>query len=67
MTRKGIGTLLVEQLLDEARELEIEQVFLFTYEPQIFRPFWFYSGGTPHHASEGIQRVFPLPEIQQMR
>ncbi len=41
ITRKGIGTLLVEQLLEEARELEIEQVFVFTYEPRFFGRFGF--------------------------
>ena len=41
MTHKGVGTALVEQLLDEARELEIEQVFLFTYEPRFFARFGF--------------------------
>jgi amino-acid N-acetyltransferase len=40
-TRKGIGTRLVNQLLDEARDLEIEQVFLFTYEPKFFNRFGF--------------------------
>jgi amino-acid N-acetyltransferase len=40
-TRKGVGTALVERLLDEARELEIEQVFLFTYEPRFFARFGF--------------------------
>jgi amino-acid N-acetyltransferase len=41
MARKGIGTQLVEQLLAEAKELEIEQVFLFTYEPKFFNRFGF--------------------------
>jgi amino-acid N-acetyltransferase len=41
MMRKGIGTLLVDQLLAEAREMEIEQVFLFTYEPKFFNRFGF--------------------------
>jgi amino-acid N-acetyltransferase len=41
MTHKGVGTALVERLLDEARELEIEQVFLFTYEPRFFARFGF--------------------------
>jgi amino-acid N-acetyltransferase len=40
-TRKGIGTLLVNQLLNEAREMQIEQVFLFTYEPKFFNSFGF--------------------------
>jgi amino-acid N-acetyltransferase len=40
-THKGIGTALVEQLLEEARELEIEQVFVFTYEPRFFGRFGF--------------------------
>ena len=41
ITHKGVGTALVERLLDEARELEIEQVFLFTYEPRFFARFGF--------------------------
>jgi amino-acid N-acetyltransferase len=41
MARKGIGTLLVDRLIDEARELEIERVFLFTYEPKFFSRFGF--------------------------
>ena len=41
MTHKGVGTALVERLLDEARELDVEQVFLFTYEPRFFACFGF--------------------------
>ena len=41
MSRKGIGTALVDRLLDEALELEIEQVFVFTYEPDFFSRFGF--------------------------
>jgi amino-acid N-acetyltransferase len=41
MARRGVGTFLVDQLLTEARELEIEQVFLFTYEPGFFSRFGF--------------------------
>jgi amino-acid N-acetyltransferase len=41
MTHRGIGTSLVGQLLDEAREMEIEQVFLFTYDPKFFSRFGF--------------------------
>ena len=41
MTHNGIGTLLMELLLDEARELQIGQVFTFTYEPGFFRRFGF--------------------------
>jgi amino-acid N-acetyltransferase len=39
--RRGVGTTLVEKLLDEAREMEIEQVFVFTYEPKFFGRFGF--------------------------
>jgi amino-acid N-acetyltransferase len=41
ITRSGIGTRLIEHLLEEARELEIEQVFVFTYEPKFFGRFGF--------------------------
>ena len=41
VTHRGVGTSLVEQLLLEARELSIDQVFLFTYEPKFFARFGF--------------------------
>lgn len=41
VTGKGVGTALVDQLLAEARSLEIGQVFLFTYEPGFFSRFDF--------------------------
>jgi amino-acid N-acetyltransferase len=41
MTNRGIGAYLVELLLEEAREMQIEQVFLFTYEPRFFSRFGF--------------------------
>jgi amino-acid N-acetyltransferase len=40
-TGRGIGTSLVEKLLNEARDLRIEQVFVFTYEPKFFSRFGF--------------------------
>jgi amino-acid N-acetyltransferase len=38
---KGIGSLLVEALIEEARDLGINQVFLFTYVPDFFGRFGF--------------------------
>ena len=38
---KGLGTMLVESLLQEAREYRLEQVFVFTYVPQFFSRFGF--------------------------
>jgi amino-acid N-acetyltransferase len=38
---KGVGTSLVEQLLEEARSLGLEQVFAFTYVPGFFGRFGF--------------------------
>ncbi len=40
-TRKGIGTYIVKQLLNEARDFGIDEVFVFTYEPQFFGRFGF--------------------------
>ncbi len=41
IVHKGIGSLLVEALLQEAREIGIAQVFLFTYVPDFFSRFGF--------------------------
>ncbi len=41
LLRRGVGTVLVEELLAEARALGIEQVFCFTYEPRFFSRFGF--------------------------
>jgi amino-acid N-acetyltransferase len=41
MNRRGIGTIVVERLLEEARDLQLEQVFCFTYEPKFFNRFGF--------------------------
>jgi len=39
--KSGIGALLVESCLDEARSLEIDQVFVLTYQAAFFRKFGF--------------------------
>jgi len=41
MKHKHLGTVLVESLLSEAREWEIDRVFVFTYEPNFFSRFGF--------------------------
>jgi amino-acid N-acetyltransferase len=41
MNRKGIGTLLADRLIEEARELGLEQVFCFTYVPKFFNSLGF--------------------------
>jgi amino-acid N-acetyltransferase len=41
IARRGIGTYLVKQLIDEARDLEIKQLFVFTYAPEFFGRFGF--------------------------
>jgi amino-acid N-acetyltransferase len=41
MNRRGIGTLIVERLLEESKELRLDQVFCFTYEPKFFNRFGF--------------------------
>jgi amino-acid N-acetyltransferase len=40
-TRHGVGTMIVEGLLAEAREYHLEQVFVFTYAPKFFSRFGF--------------------------
>jgi amino-acid N-acetyltransferase len=40
-TARGVGTLIVEKLLEEAREYGFEQVFVFTYVPKFFSRFGF--------------------------
>jgi amino-acid N-acetyltransferase len=37
----GVGTMIVESLLAEAREYHLEQVFVFTYTPKFFNRFGF--------------------------
>ena len=41
MSRKKIGTLLAESLIEEAREFGLEQVFCFTYVPKFFNTLGF--------------------------
>jgi len=41
MNHRGIGTLLAGRLIDEARELGLEQVFCFTYVPKFFNSLGF--------------------------
>jgi amino-acid N-acetyltransferase len=41
MAKKGVGTALVKKLLAEAKDMGIEQVFVFTYEPKFFGHFGF--------------------------
>jgi amino-acid N-acetyltransferase len=38
---KGLGTMLVESLVHEAREYGLEQIFVFTYVPRFFSRFGF--------------------------
>jgi amino-acid N-acetyltransferase len=38
---KGVGSMLVEGLIHEAREYRLEQVFVFTYVPRFFSRFGF--------------------------
>ena len=39
--QKGIGTSVVERLIEEAREINLERVFVFTYVPKFFSRFGF--------------------------
>jgi amino-acid N-acetyltransferase len=41
MDRKGIGTILAERLIEEAREFGLEEVFCFTYVPKFFNTLGF--------------------------
>jgi amino-acid N-acetyltransferase len=40
-TQKGVGTLLVDRLIEEARTFQLERVFVFTYVPEFFGRFGF--------------------------
>ena len=39
--RKGVGTMIVEGLMAEARQYHVEQIFVFTYMPKFFSRFGF--------------------------
>ena len=39
--RKGVGTRIVQALLDDAHQLELKRVFLLTYQPGFFERFGF--------------------------
>jgi len=41
LSRKGLGTLLAESLIEEARGFDFEQVFCFTYVPKFFNSLGF--------------------------
>ncbi len=41
VVQKGVGTRLVDHLIDEARQYGLEQVFVFTYVPKFFNRFGF--------------------------
>jgi amino-acid N-acetyltransferase len=41
ITQRGIGSVLVESLIEEARQYGLEQVFVFTYVPKFFSRFGF--------------------------
>jgi amino-acid N-acetyltransferase len=41
ITQRGIGSILVEHLIEEARQYGLEQVFVFTYVPKFFSRFGF--------------------------
>jgi amino-acid N-acetyltransferase len=41
MVGMGVGTMIVESLLAEARDYHLEQVFVFTYAPKFFSRFGF--------------------------
>lgn len=41
ITQRGIGSILVERLIEEARQYCLEQVFVFTYVPKFFSKFGF--------------------------
>jgi len=41
IARKGVGTMIVEGLVAEARQYHVEQIFVFTYAPKFFSRFGF--------------------------
>jgi len=62
-TAKGIGTLLVESLLREAREYMLEQVFVFTYVPRFFSRFGFIQVETRSMPLKVYNECFHCPKF----
>lgn len=63
ITTRGVGTLLVESLLREAREYGLEQVFVFTYVPKFFSRFGFIQVETRSMPLKVYNECFHCPKF----
>ncbi len=63
ITANGLGTLLVERLLREAREYGLDQVFVFTYVPKFFSKFGFIQVETRSMPLKVYNECFHCPKF----
>lgn len=69
MQGRGIGSKLVEHLLDEAREMGVKQVFVLTYRPRLFERLGFTimeKGDLPHKIWADCIRCAKFPECDEI-
>ena len=65
----GIGTALIEILMNEAREMAVKQVFVLTYRPNLFRRLGFEEkdkGELPHKIWADCIRCTKFPECDEI-
>ncbi|MCA1961137.1 MAG: N-acetyltransferase [Desulfomonile sp.] len=69
MQGRGIGSELVEHLLDEAREMGVKRVFVLTYRPRLFERLGFSimeKGDLPHKIWADCIRCAKFPECDEI-
>lgn len=69
MQGHGLGSELVEHLLDEAREMGVKQVFVLTYRPRLFERLGFSimeKGDLPHKIWADCIRCAKFPECDEI-
>lgn len=69
MQGRGIGSELVERLLDEAREMGVKEVFVLTYRPRLFERLGFIimeKSHLPHKIWADCIRCAKFPECDEI-